>query len=107
MNILRLLNDERFNIVFSFAVGLGLICLMRPICKGSECDVTKAPNDTDFDKYVYRLTGGKCYEFKTNIVSCPASGTIEAFRECALSQNKKEPFRDQFLRRDTPIKQCE
>jgi hypothetical protein len=80
---------------------------MRPICTGSECDVTKAPNDKDFDKYVYRLTGGKCYEFKTNIVSCPASGTIEAFRECTLSQNKQEPFRDQFLRRDTPIKQCE
>ena len=107
MGVLSFLKDERFNVFFSFVLGLGLICIFRPLCSGSECDVEKPPSEQDFDKYVYRLTGGKCYEFKTNIVSCPASGTIEAFRECALSQNKKEPFRDQFLRRDTPIKQCE
>lgn len=90
---------------FSFIVGLGLICLIRPICKGSNCEITKPPSEKDFDKYVYRMSGGKCYEFKTNIVPCPASGTIEAFRECSLSLKKED--RDQFARRSTPIQQCE
>lgn len=105
MNFLKLLHDERFNIFFSFAIGIGLVCLIRPVCSGKDCDINKAPSDKDFDKYVYRLSGGKCYEFKTNIVSCPSSGTIEAFKEC--SSKMEENFRDQFARRDTPIQQCE
>jgi len=48
------------------------------------------------------MGGSKCYEFKTEIIECPSSGTVEAFREC---QFKK--YDDQFSRRDTPIKRCE
>ena len=105
MNILKLLNDEKFNVFFSLALGIGIICMIRPMCQGSDCDVKKPPSEKDFDKYVYRLTSGQCYEFKTSITECPASGTIEAFREC--SQVQKEPFRDEFQRRETPIQQCE
>jgi hypothetical protein len=104
MNILKLLNDERFSVFFSFALGIGLICFIRPMCTGPDCDIKKPPSEKDFDKYVYRL-GGKCYEFKTNITECPASGTIEAFREC--SSGKKDLSHDEFLRRGTPIQQCE
>ena len=104
MNIFKLLRDERFNIFFSFILGIGIICIIRPVCTGSECEVNKPPSEKDFDKHVYRL-GAKCYEFKTNVTECPASGTIEAFREC--SSSKKETFRDQFVRRDTPIQQCD
>uniref|UniRef100_A0A6C0KKM7 Uncharacterized protein n=1 Tax=viral metagenome TaxID=1070528 RepID=A0A6C0KKM7_9ZZZZ len=103
MNFLKLLHDERFNIVFSFALGLGIICLIRPICSGKDCDVIKSPTEKDFDTFVYRMSGGQCYEFQTNIVSCPASGTVEAFRECS----SKDSPRDQFSRRETPIQQCE
>jgi hypothetical protein len=92
MGFLHIMNDERFNMVFSFALGLGLMCLLRPICSGSECNVSKPPNDKDFDKMVYRI-GGKCYEFTHTIVSCPPSGAIEAFDG------------DQFARRGTPITQ--
>lgn len=106
MGILNFLKDERFSVFFSFALGVGLICMLRPICSGDECNVSKAPAEKDFDKYVYRMGGGKCYEFKSEIVECPASGTIEAFRECSLASNS-EPFRDQFARRNTPIKRCE
>jgi hypothetical protein len=105
MNILKLLNDEKFSVFFSFILGIGVICLIRPMCKGSECDIKKPPSEKDFDKYVYRFSDGKCYEFKTNIIECPASGTIEAFRECSLS--REEAFRDQFSRRETPIQQCD
>jgi hypothetical protein len=106
MGLLNFLNDERFNVFFSFVLGVGLICILRPLCSGSECDIEKPPLDKDFDKYVYKMGGGKCYEFKSEVVECPVSGTIEAFRECSFSA-KYEPFRDQFSRRNTPIMRCE
>jgi hypothetical protein len=105
MNLLSILNTEQFNIFFSVIVGIGVVCLIRPICKGTNCEITKPPSEKDFDKYVYRLSGGKCYEFQTNLVACPASGTIEAFRECSLSLKKEK--RDSFARRRTPIPECE
>jgi len=107
MGIPQLLNDKRFNIFFSFVLGIGIICMFRPMCTGNDCNVNKAPAEKDFEKYVYRMGGGKCYEFKSEIMDCPSSGTVEAFRECPLSQKLNEPFGDQFARRNTPIKRCE
>jgi hypothetical protein len=112
MGIQTLLNDTRFNIFFSFVVGLGFICMLRPKCSGSECNVTKAPEDKDFEKHVYRMGGGKCYEFKTEMTDCPASGAIEAFRECPLRAAEQPcgmvSTHDQFARRGSLIqKPCE
>jgi hypothetical protein len=106
MNILRILKDERFSLFFSFLIGVDIMCMCRPVCSGSECSITKAPTEKDFDKYVYRMGGGRCFEFKSEIVDCPASGTIEAFRECP-NMPGNELFGDQFSRRGTPIKRCE
>ena len=106
MNILRILKDERFSLFFSFLIGVGIMCMCRPVCSGSECSITKAPAEKDFDKYVYRMGGGRCFEFKSEIIDCPASGTIEAFRECP-NMPGNELFGDQFSRRGTPIKRCE
>lgn len=103
MGVLNFLNDERFNVFFSFVLGIGVICMFRPLCTGSECNISKPPEEQDFDKYAYRMGGGKCFEFKSNLVECPVSGTIEAFRECSIAY---EPH-DQFSRRNTPIKRCE
>lgn len=101
MGLLNFLNDKRFNIFFSFVVGIGIVCLFRPMCNGSECQVNKPPSEKDFDKYVYRMND-KCYEFKTNIVKCPPSGAIEAFKE------EVDGFEgDVFRRRKTPISICE
>jgi hypothetical protein len=107
MGILNFLNDERFNVFFSFVLGIGIICICRPLCSGADCNVSKAPSDKDFDKYVYKMGGDKCYEFKSEIVECPSSGTIEAFRECQMPIENTEFFRDHFSRRNTPIKRCE
>jgi hypothetical protein len=74
-----MLHDNKFNVLFSFILGLGIVCIMRPICKGNDCQVNKPPQDPEFDKYVYRM-GSKCYEFKTKIIQCPPSGAIEAFQ---------------------------
>jgi hypothetical protein len=106
MGVLNFLNDESFNVFFSFVLGIGLVCMFRPQCLGTECDISKPPTEQDFDKFAYRMGGGKCFEFKSNLVECPSSGTIEAFRECSVMSNS-ESFQDQFSRRGTPIKRCE
>lgn len=99
MGLLNILHDQKFNTFFSFILGIGIICLFRPICTGNECNVNKAPEDKDFDKYVYRI-GGKCYAFKTEIIACPPSGAIEAFQE--MSSLEFGPL-DSIRRRSSPI----
>jgi len=78
MKLEKLLHDDNFNIFFSVMLGIGIICIFRPMCKGSECNLSKPPSEKDFDKYVYRL-GGNCYQFASETITCPASGAIEAF----------------------------
>jgi hypothetical protein len=79
MGITNILHSKTFDILFSFLLGIGIICILRVPCKGSECNITKAPSDSKFENYVYRMNGGKCYEFKSDIVDCPAVGAIEPF----------------------------
>jgi len=100
MNLLKLLQNEEFNIFFSIMVGIGLICILRPKCSGSDCDLNKPPSEKDFDQHVYRMGTGTCYEFKTEVVSCPSSGAVEAFRQCPFSKGESG---DQFSRRPTSI----
>ena len=74
-----LLKSEMFNVIFSFALGLGIIAILRPICKGDHCDQVKAPPIKDWDGFVYRM-GAKCYEYNSKITECPSEGLIESFR---------------------------
>ncbi len=90
-----LLHDEKFNYFFSFVLGIGLICILRPMCSGKECTTLKPPQEKDFDRYVYRLAD-KCYSFKTKVIKCPLSGAIEAFRPSSSSAPFKQ---DIFSRR--------
>ena len=99
MCIQHILKDPNFNIIFSLLIGVGLICMIRPQCKGAECNVDKPTVEEDFDKYVYRMQGGKCYEFKTDIVQCPSSGAIEAFTQCPAA------LKQRFMTRNSVIKQ--
>lgn len=99
MGIQHILKDPNFNIIFSLLIGVGLICMIRPQCKGAECNVDKPPVEEDFDKYVYRMQGGKCYEFKTDIVQCPSSGAIEAFTQYPAA------LKQRFMTRNSVIKQ--
>jgi hypothetical protein len=79
MKVDALLRDEKFNHFFSLLLGIGLVCIIRPMCSGKECVKEKPPAEKDFDQYVYSFQN-KCYEFSTKVISCPASGAIEAFR---------------------------
>jgi hypothetical protein len=105
MNLLKLLHDDKFNVFFSLMLGIGIICIIRPICTGSDCAVKKAPSEKDFDQFVYRVGGDKCYSFKTETVECPSSGVIESFRE---SPFRSTPDRSHtlFAVRSTPILSC-
>jgi hypothetical protein len=64
MGLSEILKDEKFNVFFSFILGIGIICVLRPICSGENCSITKPPHEKDFEKYVYRMGKGTCYEFK-------------------------------------------
>jgi hypothetical protein len=78
MNLQKLLKDENFSIFFSIILGIGIVCILYPVCSGKDCGtIVKPPSEKDFDQYVYRM-GEKCYEFKTEVVEC-VSGAIEAF----------------------------
>ena len=83
MTIQSILHDSRFNTFFSLIVGVGIVCILRPMCTGKDCkenSVVKPPSEKDFDQYVYRMSGGKCYQFTTEITECPKSGdAVEAF----------------------------
>jgi hypothetical protein len=69
------MNKPLFNIAFSLLLGIGLVAIFRPLCKGSDgqpsaCTLDKAPPVKEWDGAVYHL-GSKCYEYKTTTVDCP------------------------------------
>ena len=68
-----------FNLLFSFLLGFGLVCLARPLCKGRECVIEKAPKRKEFEEGVYKIDG-KCYKFSSEMKTCPATDVIEPFR---------------------------
>jgi hypothetical protein len=94
--ITHLLKSNSFNVLFSFLLGLGIICIIRPMCKGDNCNVFKAPKIKEFDGNVYMISRD-CYEFKPEIVECPSSGTIEAFEEAQTH----------YVKRQSVINRCE
>jgi hypothetical protein len=104
MGLPEILKDTRFNTFFSFVLGIGIICILRPMCSGPDCNINKPPAEKDFDKFVYRMGSNSCYEFKTEIMKCPPSGAIEAFEQ--HSSPDTDAFRDQFARRSTIVAHC-
>jgi hypothetical protein len=74
------LKSKRFDYVFSFILGLGIMALMKPVCRGTECRVQKAPPLEEVTKTTYQY-GAKCYQFKSEIAECKPSGVIEPFQQ--------------------------
>lgn len=79
----KFFETPQFRFFFSFMIGLGIMSLFRPLCKGNECQVVKAPPPHEVEKTTYKI-GEKCYQFKTGTVECPAEGVIEAFEVRSL-----------------------
>ena len=74
-----ILKTEKFAMIFSFIIGFGIVAIAIPLCKGDECFVKKAPSISEMKVSTYRV-GQKCYQFKPEVVECPAQGVIESFR---------------------------
>lgn len=75
-----ILQSRQFNIFFSFILGLGLIAILRPHCKGERCITLKAPALHELKESTYQV-GKKCYQFTYETTDCPKEGVIEAFRQ--------------------------
>jgi len=75
-----LLKSKMFNVIFSVVLGIGIVCLFRPQCKGDGCNQVKAPPLQEWDKMTYRM-GSKCYTYTSEIVDCTADKElIESFK---------------------------
>ena len=84
-----LLKSKMFNVIFSIVLGIGLVCLFRPQCKGDNCTQVKAPPLQEWDKSTYRM-GSKCYTYTSEIVDCAGREKfVEAFR-CRQSRISRD-----------------
>ena len=72
------LKTENFSMMSSFLIGLGMMSVLKPLCKGSECKILKAPPLEEVTHSTYQL-GGKCYQFRTAPIACPSGTVIEPF----------------------------
>jgi hypothetical protein len=80
----EVLKTEKFAILFSFILGFGIVAIAIPACKGDSCFIKKAPLIEEMKTSTFQI-GTKCYQFKPEIVDCPAVGVIEAFQPAAAT----------------------
>ena len=76
--MLKLIQSDSFDNVFSFVLALGCMALLKPICKGAECEIKKAPSVDEIKTSTYQI-GSKCYKFQLEHRECPDMGVIEPF----------------------------
>lgn len=81
-----ILKDPRFNNVFSFLMGVFIILLVRPVCKGDACFKYKAPSLTEIREHAYKIQD-TCYRFVPKEVKCPMTGVVEPFQWSAASRS--------------------
>jgi hypothetical protein len=67
-----------FGIFVSFMLGLAIVMVVAPICRGTSCMIVKAPPLHEVNNTVYHIAS-KCYKFEAVPMDCPAEGAIEAF----------------------------
>jgi hypothetical protein len=82
--LIDILKDPRFDNVFSFLMGVFIILLIKPICKGDSCFTYKAPPMKEINEKAYKI-GDTCYKFVPKETKCPAIGVIEPFQWSAAS----------------------
>jgi hypothetical protein len=69
MHLDKFINTKTGKYLMSILLGVGLATLFRSVCKGSKCNVVKAPPMEEIDGQIYKIDG-KCYEMKTNQITC-------------------------------------
>ena len=76
--IIDALKNPIFGYMVSFMLGLAIVVIMAPICRGKECMIVKAPPIHEVRDSIYHIAS-KCYKFETVQMDCPAQGVVEAF----------------------------
>jgi hypothetical protein len=72
---MQFLKSERYSVVFSFIIGVGIMAALKPACREHNCSIKKAAPIEEVTKSTYQI-GEKCYHFSTRDVSCPADGVV-------------------------------
>ena len=63
----------------SFMLGLAIVVVAAPICRGKDCMIVKAPPLHEVNHTIYHIAS-KCYMFEAVPMDCPENGVIEAFQ---------------------------
>lgn len=85
--LIDILKDPRFDTAFSFLMGVFLMLLARPVCKGESCFSYKAPPTKEIREHAYKIDD-RCYKFVPKDMKCPQSGVVEPFQwQIAASGN--------------------
>jgi hypothetical protein len=77
------LKNPIFGSMVSFMLGLAIVVIVAPICRGKECMIVKAPPIHEVRDSIYHIAS-KCYKFETVQMECPAQGIVEAFESVRL-----------------------
>lgn len=72
----------------NFVVGMAVIVVLKPVCKGADCVRRRAPSPEQVKSTTYQI-GSKCYQFTPVAADCPAAGAAPAI----------EPFQPRVRRR--------
>ena len=81
--MLKAIHTPLFGSVVSFMLGVAIVMVASPICRGSACMIIKAPPLHEVKDAVYHI-GTKCYKFNPVQLDCPAEGVIESFENVRL-----------------------
>jgi len=82
--LIDILKDPKFDIVFSVLLGVFIMIILRPVCKGDSCFNFKAPQVKTITEHAYKI-GDTCYKFVPKDVQCPLAGVVEPFEWMAPS----------------------
>jgi hypothetical protein len=77
--LIDILKDPKFDFAFSFLMGVFIMIVVRPVCKGDSCFNYKAPPMKDIREHAYKI-GDTCYKFVPKDAKCPSVGVIEPFQ---------------------------
>ena len=77
--MIDILKDPKFDLAFSFLMGVFIMIVIRPVCKGDACFNYKSPPMKDIREHAYKI-GDRCYKFVPKDAKCPATGVIEPFQ---------------------------
>lgn len=77
--IIDAIKSPVFGHIVSLMLGITVVVLAYPMCRGKDCMIVKAPPIHEVANTVYHI-GSKCYKFETVQLDCPKEGAIEAFQ---------------------------